>query len=68
MAIELARAQESLAHQLRAATGLARLLAEQGRSNDARAILTPVHDAFTEGHDMRDLRAARAVLGSINAG
>ena len=67
-AMELARQQDSPAHELRAATGLARLLAAQGRATEARALLSPIHDAFSEGHDMRDLGAARAVLESIGTG
>ena len=68
MAMELARQQDSPAHELRAATGLARLLAAQGRATEARALLAPIHDAFTEGRDMKDLGAARAVLASVGAG
>ena len=67
-AIELARKQDSPAHALRAATGLAQLLAEQGRAAEARALLSPIHDGFAEGRDLKDLRAARAVLESIGTG
>lgn len=67
IAIELARKQDARAHELRAATGLARLLFEQRRAAEARALLAPIHDAIAEGRDMPDLRAAREVLASIGA-
>jgi predicted ATPase len=46
------------ARELRTATNLAALWAEQGRRDDARAILQPVFDQFTEGLDIADLKAA----------
>ena len=48
-----------------AATGLAGLLRGQGRSADAMEILQPVYDRFTEGFDIADMRAARALLDTL---
>jgi predicted ATPase len=50
---------------LRAATGLARLWRDQGRPADAMALLQTVYDRFTEGFDTTDLKAAKALLDSL---
>jgi predicted ATPase len=60
--IEWARRQGALSWELRAATSLARLLRDQGRSADATALLQPVYDRFTEGFATGDLKAAKALL------
>ena len=60
--LELAREQGALFWELRAALSLARLLLRQDRPEDARKILAPVHDRFTEGYDTADLRAAKIML------
>lgn len=60
--LELAREQGALFWELRAALSLARLLLRQDRPDDARKILAPVHDRFTEGYDTADLRAAKIML------
>ncbi len=41
---------------------LARLLAKQGRRDEARAMLTEIYDWFTEGFDTIDLKGAKALL------
>jgi len=61
-ALDGARRQEALAWELRAATSLARLLCNQGRSADAIACLQPVYDRFTEGFGTADLIAAKQLL------
>jgi predicted ATPase len=48
--------------ELRSATNLARLWSQQGRHDEARAMLGPLVAAFTEGHDLHDLRLARTIL------
>src|SRR6202040_4428712 len=48
-ALDWARRQEALSWELRAATSLARLLRNQGRSADAIACVKPIYDRFTEG-------------------
>jgi predicted ATPase len=44
---------------------LARLLADRGQRNEARAVLAPVYGWFTEGFDTADLKAARALLDTL---
>ena len=61
-AIDIARQQEALLWELRAALSLARLRVTQGRHDEARQLLTPVYDRFTEGFQTPDLRAAKAFL------
>ena len=64
-ALDWARRQGALTWELRAATSFARLLHEQGQSEDAEALLQPVYDRFTEGFETADLRTARALLDSV---
>jgi predicted ATPase len=51
--------------ELRAASSLAGLLGDDGRRTEARAVLEPLYDAFTEGFDSPDLRAAKALLDQL---
>jgi predicted ATPase len=64
-AIAFARARSVKSFELRAATSLARLLAEQGHRDDARAALADVYGWFTEGFDTADLKAAKALLEAL---
>ena len=64
-ALDWARRQGALSWELRAATSLARLLRDQGRPADARAVVQPVYDRFTEGFDTSDLKLARALIDSL---
>jgi tetratricopeptide (TPR) repeat protein len=64
-AFEIARGQSAKSYELRAATSLARLLRDQGRRDEARAILAPVFDWFTEGFDTADLKDAKALLDEL---
>jgi class 3 adenylate cyclase/predicted ATPase len=64
-AIEIARAQGAKLWELRAATSLARLWAEQGRQADAHDLLAPVYGWFTEGFDTPDLKDAKALLDEL---
>ena len=63
-ALDVARQQGALFWELRSALSLARLRVRQGRPDDARPILAPVYDRFTEGFETADMRAARAMLES----
>jgi predicted ATPase len=51
---------------LRAATSLARVQRDQGRSADAIACLRPIYDRFTEGFGTADLIAARRLLDQLS--
>jgi predicted ATPase/DNA-binding winged helix-turn-helix (wHTH) protein len=64
--LELSRARGLRAWELRTATDLAALWASQGRSGDARALLLPVFEQFTEGADTADLRSAERVLTTLS--
>lgn len=65
LAIDVARRQHAKLFELRATTSLARLWHAQGRIAEARALLQPVYDWFTEGFDTPDLRAAKDLLGQL---
>ena len=64
--LEIARPQENKLFELRAAMGLARLWQRQGRRDQARALLAPLHAWFTEGFDLRDLKDAKALLDVLS--
>ena len=64
-ALDWAHRHGALAWELRAATSLARLWRDQGKSADARGILRPVYDRFTEGFETADLRSAIALLDTL---
>jgi class 3 adenylate cyclase/tetratricopeptide (TPR) repeat protein len=66
-AFALARDIGAKAWELRAATSLARLLREQGKRDEARAMLADIHNWFTEGFDTADLKEAKAVLAEVDA-
>ena len=63
--LKVLRDQTALARELRLATMLARLLFEGGRREEARSVLAPVCDRFTEEFEASDLRDARALLASL---
>jgi hypothetical protein len=64
-AIGLTQGMGAKAWELRATTSLARLLAHQGRSDEARSMLAGVHNWFTEGFDTPDLQEAKALLDEL---
>jgi len=65
-AIDIARHQQAKSLELRAATSLARLLAQQGRRDDARAMVAEIYGWFTEGFDTADLKDAKALLEELS--
>ena len=67
-AIEVARRQQAKSLELRASTSLARLWQQQGKQTEARDLLTPVYDWFTEGFDTTDLKDAKALLAELGKG
>jgi class 3 adenylate cyclase/predicted ATPase len=64
-ALEIARSQQAKSWELRAATSLARLWEAQGKRADARGLLAPVYDWFTEGFDTADLRRTKTLLDRL---
>jgi predicted ATPase len=64
-AISVARKQEALAFELRAALSLSRFMISQHRHGQVLQILEPLFDRFSEGLDAPDLRAARAILDTL---
>ena len=64
-ALDVARQQEALLWELRAALSLARLRANQGRDDEARQLLAQVYERFTEGFETPDVRTARAFLDEL---
>ena len=65
-AIDIARRQSGKSLELRATTSLARLLAQQGHSDEARAMLGEIYGWFTEGFDTADLKEAKALLDELS--
>jgi len=66
-AIEIARRQSAKWRELQATISLARLLAKQGRRDEARVMLTEIYNWFTEGFDTANLRDAKALLHELGA-
>jgi predicted ATPase len=66
-AVALARKQSSKWWELRATVGLARLLRDTGRRDEARTMLAEIYGWFTEGCDTADLKDAKALLDELNA-
>ncbi|HVQ51195.1 MAG TPA: hypothetical protein VMS92_14230, partial [Mycobacterium sp.] len=65
-ALTIARREQAKSWELRAATSMARMWLQDGRFDDARALLTPVYDWFTEGFDTADLKDAKALLDQLS--
>ena len=65
-ALDVAGYQHAKSWQLRAATSLARLWQQQGRRTEARELLSPVYEWFTEGFDTADLKDAKSLLDTLS--
>jgi adenylate cyclase len=66
-AIRIAQQQGCKALELRAATSLSRLWAEQGKRHQAFEMLSQTYHWFTEGFDTSDLRHAKELLLALSA-
>jgi class 3 adenylate cyclase/tetratricopeptide (TPR) repeat protein len=64
-AISVAERQSAKLFQLRASTSLARLWRDQGKRTEARDLLGPIYNWFTEGFDVPDLKDAKALLDEL---
>ena len=49
------------------AMNLARLWRDQGKSHQARDLIAPVYNWFTEGFDTLDLKEAKALLDALSS-
>jgi predicted ATPase len=66
-ALSIAREQQAKLWELRAAMSLARLRRDRGHKAEARDLLAPVYDWFTEGFESIDLKETKALLGELRA-
>jgi len=64
-AIDLARRQQALAWELRAATNLAELMYDQGLIREADHTLRPTYERFSEGYGTDDLIIAKRLLDAL---
>jgi len=64
-ALAIATRQSAKLWELLAAVNLARLWRDQGKRTEARELLAPIHDWFTEGFDTPVLQDAKALLDEL---
>jgi class 3 adenylate cyclase/predicted ATPase len=64
-ALNIAEQQEARLWELRAAMSLARLRRDRGCPAEARDLLAPIYDWFTEGFDTPDLKEAKRLLEEL---
>jgi predicted ATPase len=65
--LEVARRQSAGSWELRVATSLAKLRDRQGRSHEAKTLLSGAYGKFTQGSETSDLLQARSLLESWSA-
>jgi predicted ATPase len=65
-AIDVAHQQGARLFELRATVSLARLIANRGHRDEARAMLTDIYNWFTEGFDTTDLKDAKMLLDELS--
>ena len=66
-ALAIATQQGAKTYELRGATVLARLWRDEGKRTEARNLLAPVYNWFTEGFDTPVLMEAKALLDELHA-
>jgi class 3 adenylate cyclase/predicted ATPase len=64
-ALSIAEEQGAKLWELRVAVSLARLRRDRGHQSEARDLLAPIYDWFTEGFDTQDLKEAKALLEEL---
>jgi len=64
-ALAIAKRQSANLWELLAAVSLARLWQDEGKRAEARELLAPIHDWFTEGFDTPALQDAKALLDEL---
>ena len=65
-ALDIARQQQAKSLELRAAMSLSRLWQQQDKRAEARQLLAPIYNWFTEGFDTADLQEAKALLAELS--
>jgi predicted ATPase len=65
-ALDVARHQQAKSLELRAAMSLARLWQYQGKHGEARDLLAPIYNWFTEGFNTADLQEAKGLLEALS--
>ncbi len=65
-ALEIAHRQQAKAWELRVAMSLGRLWWQQERREEARKLLTPLYNGFSEGFDTADVQEAKALLQELS--
>jgi predicted ATPase len=63
--LTVAQSQGAKAWELRTATSLARLWQHQGKRQEARDLLAPIYNWFSEGFDTPDLQEAKVLLDAL---
>ena len=63
--LDWSRRQDARSWELRTAVDLAALWAAQGQRERAHAVLEPIFEAFVEGLDTADLKAAKHLLATL---
>jgi predicted ATPase len=66
-ALAVTRTQKAKSWELLAAMSMARLWRDQGKRKEARELLAPAYNWFTEGFDTLDLKNARALLDGLES-
>ena len=66
-ALAIATQQGAKTFELRGATVLARLWRDEGKRTEARNLLAPIYNWFTEGFDTPVLMEAKALLDELHA-
>ena len=66
--LDWARQQQAKSWELRTSTSLAKLWQSQGKRKEARDLLVPVYNWFTEGFDTKDLKEAKVLCDELRKG
>lgn len=67
-ALQVVCQQQGRSLELRAATSVARLWSSKGQTAQARQLLEPVYNWFSEGINIIDLKEAKALLEAMTVG
>ena len=66
-ALQTARQQQAKSWELRGAMSMARLWSDQGKREQAHALLAPIYGWFTQGFDTRNLKDAKTLLDALSS-